>query len=136
MGSDFSNNDIARADDLLDQYRHRIVAETQQAGHSVYEIESTPRESAPVVWGRERLKIRDDHLMLEHRFYDQDDVLIKTLRSLKIETLGGRELVTRERMQQAQAPEEWTEFQLHQIEFGLDFPPHTFSRANLRRSGF
>ena len=52
MGSDFSNNDVARADDLIEKYTHTILETRQQDGNTVYVIESIPHEDAPVVWGK------------------------------------------------------------------------------------
>ncbi|MDX1508934.1 MAG: outer membrane lipoprotein-sorting protein, partial [Woeseiaceae bacterium] len=72
MGSDFSNRDVARADDIVDEYDHRLLNVSEQDGIRVYEIESIPHEEAAVVWGREVLEIRDDYVVLRHRFYDQD----------------------------------------------------------------
>ena len=42
MGSDFSNNDIARADDIVDEYDHKLLKESKEDGHEVYLIESIP----------------------------------------------------------------------------------------------
>jgi len=78
MGSDFSNKDVARADDIIDQYDHSILQSEEVDDIVVYEIESIPHEEAAVVWGREVLKIRDDHVVLEHAFFDQDGELVKT----------------------------------------------------------
>ncbi len=84
MGSDFSNKDIARADDIIDEYEHTMLGVEEVDGVTVYEIESIPHEEAAVVWGREVLRIREDHVVLTHRFFDQDGELVKTLTSLEI----------------------------------------------------
>jgi outer membrane lipoprotein-sorting protein len=90
MGSDFSNKDIARADDIIDLYDHTVLETTVVDDVTVYRIESIPHEDAAVVWGSEVLMIREDHVVLEHAFYDQDGELVKTLTSLEIGELGGR----------------------------------------------
>ena len=56
MGSDFSNNELAEADGLIDQCRHKLLATESHNGHKLYVIEAVPKESAPVVWGREVVK--------------------------------------------------------------------------------
>src|SRR5690606_24430816 len=53
MGSDFTNNDLAKADDLVDQYTHELLRTETRNGRRVYVIEATPKPAAPVVWGRE-----------------------------------------------------------------------------------
>jgi outer membrane lipoprotein-sorting protein len=99
MGSDFSNKDIARTDDIVLQYDHTLLGTTEVDGMIVYEIQSVPHEDAAVVWGREVLMIRTDNVMVEQRFYDQDDVLVKTLRTLEIREMGGRMVAARQRME-------------------------------------
>ena len=79
MGSDFSNKDISRTDDIVEQYEHSLIDQTELDGHVVFEVESIPHEEAAVVWGKEVMKIRDDHVLVEHRFYDQDMQLLKML---------------------------------------------------------
>ncbi len=132
MGSDFSNKDIARADDIIDQYEHSLLSRETIDDIVVYEIESVPHEDAAVVWGREVLKIREDHVVLEHAFYDQDDELVKKLVSLEIADMGGRTIAKRQRMTKADEPEEWTEIGVNEIEYELELKDSLFTLSNLR----
>ena len=132
MGSDFSNKDVAKADDIIDQYTHTLVDTRDVDGVTHYQIESVPLEDAAVVWGREVLLVRDDNVVAEHHFYDQDDVLVKSLVSLDIGELGGRMVALRQRMQKVDAPEEWTEIQVLDAEYGVDIPGNFFTLSNLR----
>lgn len=132
MGSDFSNRDVVRADDIIDEYDHRLLGETVDGGVTVYEIESVPRENAAVVWGREVLHIRDDNVVEQHRFYDQEGQLVKALESLEVGELGGRTVALRQRMTQAETPEEWTELRLEAVDYDLELPDRLFTLSNLR----
>lgn len=132
MGSDFSNNDLAKADDLIEHYTHKLLRVETLDGHKVYVVESTPRETAPVVWGREVVSIRDDHLVLEHRFYDQRNVLVKTMKTLKLGQYGGKLIAAHQRMQKADQPGEWTDIVVKEARFGVTLPATTFTQANLR----
>jgi outer membrane lipoprotein-sorting protein len=132
MGSDFSNRDVVRADDIIDQYDHRMLSETTEGDLVLYEIESVPHEDAAVVWGREVLHIRSDYVVAEHRFYDQEGELVKSLESLEIGDLGGRTIALRQRMSKAEAPEEWTEIRMDAVEYDLDLPDRLFTLSNLR----
>ena len=76
MGSDFSNKDVSRADDIVDQYDHTLLDKEESDGHTVYVIQSIPHEDAAVVWGREVLRVRDDNVLLKQDFYDQDGKLV------------------------------------------------------------
>ena len=132
MGSDFSNKDISRADDIVDEYDHTLLGTTEADGHAVHEIESIPHEEAAVVWGREVIRVRDDHVLLSHRFYDQDNVLVKELLTLDIQNMGGRTIASRQRMTKAEKPEEWTEIRVDAIEYGVQLGDNVFTLSNLR----
>ena len=132
MGSDFSNKDIARTDDIVLQYDHTLLSEAEQDGLVVYEIQSVPHEDAAVVWGREVLKIREDNVMLEQRFYDQEDVLVKTLVTLEVAEMGGRQVAARQRMYKEDTPEEWTEVTMNSVEFDVELADNVFTLSNLR----
>lgn len=132
MGSDFSNNDVARADDIIDQYDHSFLSVTEAEGITIYEIESVPHEEAAVVWGREVLQIREDRVVISHRFYDQDGELVKQLTSLEIGEMGGRLVALRQRMAKVEAEDEWTEIQLDSIEYDVDLKDSLFTLSNLR----
>ena len=132
MGSDFSNKDIARADDIIDQYAHSILSTSIEDGVTVHQIESIPHEEAAVVWGSEVLTIRDDHVVLEHAFFDQDGELVKTLKSLEIADMGGRTIAKRQRMVKVDYPDEWTEIAVNAVEYELDLKDSLFTLSNLR----
>ena len=132
MGSDFSNKDIARADDIIDQYDHTIVSVETIDDMPVYTIKSIPHEDAAVVWGSEVLTIRDDHVVLEHAFYDQDGELVKSLKSLEIGEMGGRTIAMRQRMTKTDEPDEWTEIAVNTVEYELDLKDSLFTLSNLR----
>lgn len=132
MGSDFSNKDVSRADDIVDQYDHRLLGRAEMDGQLVYEIESVPHEEAAVVWGREVLRIRDDYVLVDQRFYDQDDVLVKTLTSLEIGEVGGRMIAKRQRMYKEESPQEWTEIAVSDAQYDLDLDESLFTLSNLR----
>lgn len=132
MGSDFSNKDISRADDIVEQYDHTLLSETESDGFIAYEIESIPHEEAAVVWGKEVLVVRSDDVLMEHRFYDQDGELVKTLHTLEIEEMGGRTVASRQRMGKLDAPDEWTEVIVSAIEFDIELGDNIFTLSNLR----
>jgi len=132
MGSDFSNKDVARADDIVKQYDHSILSVEEVDGITIFEIESIPHEDAAVVWGREVLSIRDDHVVTTHKFFDQDGELVKTLTSLEIGEMGGRIIAQRQRMSKVETPEEWTEIQVVSIDYEVELADGLFTLSNLR----
>lgn len=132
MGSDFSNGDLAKADDLIEFYNHRLLKTEQRDGHIHYQIESVPKETAPVVWGKEIVIVRDDYVLLEHAFYDQQGTLVKKLTTQELKTIGGKTVATRQRMQKIDKPDEWTQINTREVQFGLEMPANMFTLGNLR----
>jgi outer membrane lipoprotein-sorting protein len=132
MGSDFSNKDISKSTEILDQYDHALVAQVEEDGHKIYTIEAIPHEDAAIVWGKEVLMIRDDFLMLEEQYWDQDGVLVKVMRTSEIAEMGGRTVARVMRMGKLETPDEWTEMSISTIEFDIELPPGVFTLSNLR----
>ena len=85
-----------------------------------------------MVWGKEVLHIRDDWIMLEQQFWDQDDILVKTLKALAISEMSGRSVANIVRMSNQDKPEEWTEVRTADVEFDLELPENLFTLSNLR----
>ena len=132
MGSDFSNKDVSKDTTIVEQYDHTLLELRERDGHQVYVIQSIPHEDAAVVWGKEVLHIRDDWVVLEQQFWDQDDVLVKTLRALEIRMLSGRSVAAVIRMGKEEAPQEWTEVHTTAVEFDVELPANLFTLSNLR----
>lgn len=132
MGSDFSNKDIARSDDIIDQYTHKLIGQKKHGKHTAYIIESVPLENAPVVWGKEVLTVRDDWILLNHAFYDQEMKLVKQMKTLEVGEMGGRTIALKQRMQKVDKKDEWTQISVKSAKFDIDIPKRTFTLSNLR----
>jgi len=132
MGSDFSNKDISKTTDIIDQYDHTLIDQQEQDGHQVYTIQSIPHEDAAIVWGKEVLVIRDDWVLLEQQFWDQDGVMLKTMKASDIQVMSGRMVATKLRMGKLETPGEWTELQTLDIQFGVEIASNVFTLSNLR----
>ena len=132
MGSDFSNKDISKSTDIIDQYDHRLLKTETVEGHVLYTIESIPHEEAAVVWGKEIVVIRDDYVMLRQEFWDQDDVLVKEMESTELREMDGRIIASRMRMQKLETPGEWTEMTVDAIDFDIELGANVFTLSNLR----
>jgi len=132
MGSDFSNKDISKSTDIIDQYDHRLISTSTTQDHRLYTIESIPHEDAAVVWGREILVIRDDFVMMRQEFWDQDGILVKAMDALEVTLMDGREIATRVRMKKLATPDEWTDMTVNAIDFDIQLAPNIFTLSNLR----
>ena len=132
MGSDFSNKDISKSTDIIDQYDHELTATEERDGHVYYTITSIPHEEAAVVWGKEVLVVRDDYVMMEQQFWDQDGELVKSLKTLEVAVMGERSVAKVMRMSKVETPDEWTQMTANSIEFDVDLSDKLFTLSNLR----
>jgi outer membrane lipoprotein-sorting protein len=132
MGSDFSYNDLSKAEDVLTEYTHRIVASTRSGQHVDYTIEALPKPGAPVVWGKQTLKVRDDGVMLGETYFDQDLKVVRTMVTDRVGRIGGRAYPVEMTMHPAGAPDRWTTIVTRSATFGAAQPGHLFTLSNLQ----
>ncbi len=132
MGSDFSNKDISKSTDIIEQYDHHLLQSKEKDTHIYYTIESIPHEDAAVVWGKEVVVIRDDFVMIRQQFWDQDNSLVKEMNTLEVVVMGGRSIAKRLRMNKLETPHEWTEMSVSEIDFDIELSDRLFSLSNLR----
>jgi outer membrane lipoprotein-sorting protein len=132
LGSDFSNNDISKSDSILNDYQHRLAGTTSHHGHKVYIIESIPKPDAPVVWGKQILHIRDDHVLLLQEFFDEDLLPVKRLTGTQIQMLGGRMFPKVWKMQENGKTDHHTLLKYHRLSFLDDLPEHYFTLNQLK----
>jgi outer membrane lipoprotein-sorting protein len=132
MGSDFSNNDLAKSDSLLKDYSHTLTGTETHEGKTVYIIKSMPNPDAPVVWGMQTLKIREDHIFLSEVFHDEDLKPVKIMTAHDIQMMGGKLFPKVWRMRKADVEDEYTELDYSELTFKEDLPDNLFTLSNLR----
>ena len=88
------------------------------------------------MWGKEVLHVRDDYVLLEHTFYDQDMNPIKRMHALKVGMMGGRMVAITERMAKIETPDEYTEIEMISAKFNIKVSDSTFTLSNLRNPRF
>lgn len=132
MGSDFSNNDLSKNEDVLNQYHHTLLGEATQDGKKVYMIESVPKHDAAVVYGMIKLHVREDHIFVKEEFFDQDLQPVKTLTVDKIAMVGGKNYPVQATMKQAARPDHYTVETVQEITFDKSLSDSLFTIANLQ----
>jgi len=132
MGSDFSNNDVAKSDSLLNDYTHSLEGTETHEGKKVYLIKSVPIPGAPVVWGLQKLKIREDGVLLSEEFFDEDFELVKAMTTMEIRMVDDRMYPMVWRMQKADTVGEYTQLDYRELEFKQELPDNLFTLSNLR----
>jgi outer membrane lipoprotein-sorting protein len=132
MGSDFSYDDLSKSESIITQYTHRLLATEQIGANTVWTVEAIPKPGAPVVWGKVTLKIRDDDVVTEETFFDQDQNPARRLQTDRIGTLGGRTYPVVMTMQPLDAPGQWTRIETGEARFDLPVPEYLFTLSNLQ----
>jgi hypothetical protein len=132
MGSDFSYNDLAKANDVLTEYTHHLVGSAQNGDHVVYTIEAVPRPDAPVVWGKQLVKVRDDGVLMSETFFDQDMKPVRTMTTETVSPLGGRPYPRVMVMRPADDPQKWTRIETLSGTFDATAPDYLFTLSNLQ----
>jgi len=133
MGSDFSNNDLSKSDTLLTDYTHTIIGTERHADKKVFLIKSIPKPDAPVVWGMQILKIREDHILLSEEFYDEDLQPVKVMTTLEIQNLGGKLFPKVWKINKFDKKEEYTQLTYKALVFKSHLPDSLFTLASLRK---
>ncbi len=132
MGSDFSNDDLAKSDSILDDYHHFVKEREVVAGLTVYTIESIAKESAPVVWGKQELVIREDGVLLKQLFFDEEMILVKELIAEKIERFGGRLFPRIWTMHRVEKKDRYTRLEYLELSFGDILSDRLFTLTSLK----
>jgi len=132
MGSDFSNDDLAKSDTILQDYTHEMMGVASQDNHKVYTIKLMPRPNAPVVWGMQHMKIRDDHILLQQSFFDEDMQLVKAMTTSDIVMLGGKLFPRIWYMRKGEDPDEYTQVIYKEARFDIPITDGFFSISNLK----
>jgi len=132
MGSDFSNNDLSKSDSILNDYTHTLTATETHEGHTVYVIKSMPNPEAPVVWGMQRFKVRDDHVILSQEFFDEDLQSVKLLTTDEIQMMGGRMFPKIWKMRETHEQEKFTLMRYIELKFLDDLPQRLFTINQLK----
>lgn len=133
LGSDFSNNDLAKSDSLIEDYTHTLLERRTENGFEVDVVRCEPKPQAPVVWGELRVTIRDGRILLREEFYDQDGELVKTLTTGEIDSSSGKAFPMVWRMRKADAEGEYTQLRYETLDWREDLPERLFTLGNLKQ---
>ena len=134
MGSHFTNNDLVRSARLADEFTYELKQEPEEDGKGQWVIECTPKEDAPVVWGKVVVTIRgSDRVPSEITYWDEDGSLVRTMSFLDVQDVGGRPVPMKMKLLPADAPDEFTEIGYESLEFDPKLAPNTFSLQTLKK---
>ena len=139
QGSDFTYEDIVKADSIVKDYTHKLLSTKKEEGRTVYHIEATPKADAPVVWGKvvTDVALYDDQSVvpLLEEDYSERGELIRTITLSDVKMLGGRRVPARLECVPAKKKGQRTFLQYKELEFDLPLADDFFSYQRLQKGG-
>jgi len=137
QGSDFTYEDIVKADSIVQDYTHRLLERTPEDGRIVYKIQADPKPEAPVVWGKvlfwAAVYPGDEVVGLKEEDYSERGELVRTITLSDIKRMGGRLVPARLECRPWRKPGQKTTLQYRDIEFDLPLETSFFSLSRLQR---
>jgi outer membrane lipoprotein-sorting protein len=134
MGSHFTNDDLVKESQIVEDYDIEIAFDGERDGTAVWEFRLTPRDEAAVVWGHVEFQVRQrDTMPIWARYYDEDGGLARTMRYSEFNSSGGRTVPFVMEMFPEDKPGEHTTVRYQELEFNIDIDPSFFSLQNLKR---
>jgi outer membrane lipoprotein-sorting protein len=134
MGSHFTNDDLVKESQLIEDYDIELTFDGQREGVTVWEFRLTPKPETAVVWGYVDYRVRqDDYMPLWVRYYDEDGALSRTMEFSQFKDLGGRIVPAVMDMHPADKPGERTTMIYEELEFDIDIDESFFSLQMLKR---
>jgi outer membrane lipoprotein-sorting protein len=134
MGTDFTNDDLVRADSYVNDYTQSIIGDSTIEGKECYKLLLIPKPEAGIVWGKVIAFIsKGDYLELRVAFYDEDGNLVNLLTASDIKNLGGRMLPARLEMIPVEKDGYKTILTYQNIDFNQPIAESFFTLQNMQR---
>ncbi|RMD93013.1 MAG: outer membrane lipoprotein-sorting protein, partial [Calditrichaeota bacterium] len=135
MGSDFSNDDLVKESNMVEDYTHKLLGREKLNGDETYKIELTPKPEAAVVWDKiiEWVRVRD-YVPLRADYYNERGERIRSMIFKDIRKMGDRTLPTRMELVQDKKPGHKTVLILEKVVFNRPIPKSIFTLQYLRRA--
>ncbi len=133
MGSHITNDDMVKQSRMREDYTYTLTAKPAADGTGVYRVELIPKPDAPVVWGKVVLDVRADKQPSQIAYYDEQGALVRTMKFLDIQEMGGRMVPATLRVEPADAAGEFTEIRYTDMQFDVELEDRVFSLQSLKR---
>jgi hypothetical protein len=137
QGSDFTYEDIVKADSIVKDYEHKLIDKTPEEGRTVYKIEGIPKPDAPVVWGKvlfwAAVYPGDEVVGVKEEDYSERGELVRTIMLSDVKRLGGRLVPARLDCQPHRKPGQHTTLEYHSLEFDIPLEDSFFNLSRLQK---
>jgi outer membrane lipoprotein-sorting protein len=133
MGSHFTNDDLVKESQLIEDYDISLGYEGDRDGIDVWEFHLTPKPEAAVVWGRIEYQVRKGDMMPTWaRYVDEDGEVARTMTFSDYTVMGGRLVPAVMSIVPTDKPGESTTVIYEDVEFDIELTDDFFSLRNLR----
>jgi outer membrane lipoprotein-sorting protein len=130
MGSDFTNDDMAKESSIVKDYNAEISAEDE----TQYTLSLLPKEDAPVVWGKIVMKIeKEDFIPLQAVYFDEDGIEQRVLYYSEVKVFGTHHLPTRMTLIPSNKEKNKTVVIMDEVDFDIVIDDSRFSKSALKR---
>ena len=137
QGSDFTYEDIVKADSVVKDYDHKILETKKENERTVYRIQGLPKPDAPVVWGKVIMNVAvypgNEVVPLTEEDYSERGELIRTITLSEIKRMSGRLIPTKLECLPSRKPGQKTVLEYHFIEFDIPLADSYFSLSRLQQ---
>lgn len=137
QGSDFTFEDIVKADSIVKDYAHKLVKTSPGTEFETRVIEAVPKPDAPVVWGKVLFSVGvfpDGWVIpVKEEDYSERGELIRTITLDQVRTMDGRRVPTRLECVPTRTPGRKTRLDYSLIQFDVDLPDSFFSISRLQK---
>lgn len=133
LGGDFSYDDLVKVSRLSQDYNCQLLKEESIEDESAYLINLDPKPEAPVVYGRLRIWLRkNDYVPLKQEFYDEHNLLLKTIDFLDIKSFGGHNIPSLWKMTNNLKHDHQTIIRVEDAQFDLKIADEVFDKERLK----
>lgn len=130
MGSDFTNDDMAKESSIVDDYNALLSGEDELN----YTLTLKPKEDAAVVWGKIVMKIRKEHFVpLEAAYYDEDGIKKRVLYYSEVQVIGKRYFPSVMTLIPTDKAKNKTVVIMEEMDFDAEIDDSRFTKSALRR---
>jgi outer membrane lipoprotein-sorting protein len=130
MGSDFSNDDLARESSLLEDYNHKLLS----SDNGIYSLELTPKPDAPVVWSKIIYQCdAESFVPLNEQYFDENNEIVREMVYSDVKEMNNRQIPTVMTLTTPQKPENKTQLIFHSIEYDIIIDDDIFTMKNLKK---
>ena len=139
MGSDFTNDDLARESSIIDDYTATFLGGKEIEGQPAWGVELIPKEEAPVVWSKvEAWVMAEVYAPLLYLYYDEPEPgqfeLMRRMKFGDVRPVQGRPVPHAWVLEPLDKAGHSTALTLEEIVFDAEIDPDIFTQANLKRA--